>query len=169
MDVLKLLSSETDLLQLQTWEISHVIKVESYFCCIILWNSAMFLAEAVAIQFGYFFFFLLFTIYSDVYRVAPLPCRRLTPVNCTVWLLGCLDEAAWGSSTSPFLPAAGHFSTRGCGPFDDPSMKAAVVTTFQRQILILIPLRRVRRCSDIDRGIIIWDRNRLSLRDKIRV
>lgn len=81
------------------------------------------------------------TVYSDGDRVAPLPCRRLTPVNSAVRLLGCQESAAKGSRSPPFLSTAGQLVIRGCGPDGLPSMKAAVGTTVQRQILILKHLR----------------------------
>lgn len=85
------------------------------------------------------------TDHRQVDRVAPLPPRRLTPVNSAVSLLDCWEGAAIFGGTSPIRSAGlkGQLATRGGGvysPHDPPAVRVAVVTTGQNYVLILMQL-----------------------------
>lgn len=115
------------------------------------WEIVFACPSVVLIHFVVYFFHTP-TVKTDVKRVAPLPSRRLAPVDCAVILLGSVELAASGGRNPPVITTAGHLSKRlsvgACGPEDLPPMKPAVVPTVQRQFLILKQLRRFRgRCE----------------------
>lgn len=61
------------------------------------------------------------TVNCDVDGNAPLPCRRLTPVDGGVRLLDCFYEAASGCVIPPVF-TVGQALACGSGPLDGPSM-----------------------------------------------
>ena len=96
------------------------------------------------------------TGYRDGDGVAPLLCRRFTPVDSRVLLFGCFYDTFSRILDPTFLTTAGQSAGE---PFNPPSMRAAVAAA-QGQLLILKQLRRVwRHCQKWWFGI-IWDQRK---------